>query len=211
MVNLSPTNIGNNDSGVRIGKYKEMALLGHLDVVRLLDRAVRRAALPISFTGGYHPGPRISPANALPLGATSSGEVIDFELTEAMDGALFKHKLEEQLPPEMPIFEVETITLPGPLCHPNSRKSRICHLGSALTLGFRLTSIRPFKPFPSSWDQHPSQSMANMAGPDAGGNRINGLRKPLSRARSNISICAIASLSLHFLAPLNPLAALGKQ
>lgn len=99
---------------VRIGKYKEMALLGHLDVVRLLDRAVRRAALPISFTGGYHPGPRISPANALSLGATSGGEVIDFELTEAMDCNLFKQRLEEQLPPEMPIYTVDAITLPAP-------------------------------------------------------------------------------------------------
>lgn len=99
---------------VRIGKYREMALLGHLDVVRLLDRVVRRAALPISFTGGYHPGPRISPANALSLGATSSGEVIDFELTESIDCQIFKQKLEEQLPPDMPIYTVEEVIMPAP-------------------------------------------------------------------------------------------------
>ena len=46
---------------VTLGKLGDMALIGHLDLARLLDRAVRRAALPISFTGGYHPGPRISP------------------------------------------------------------------------------------------------------------------------------------------------------
>jgi hypothetical protein len=70
---------------VWLGKLGELSLLGHLDLVRLFDRAVRRAALPIAFTGGYHPGPRISPANALPLGATSTGEIVDFELTQLVD------------------------------------------------------------------------------------------------------------------------------
>ncbi|MGD1907255.1 MAG: TIGR03960 family B12-binding radical SAM protein, partial [Leptolyngbyaceae cyanobacterium] len=70
---------------VTLGKTGDMALLGHLDLVRLLDRAVRRAALPIAFTGGYHPGPRIYPAKAQPIGAASSGELNDFELTTALE------------------------------------------------------------------------------------------------------------------------------
>ena len=45
------------------GKIEEMSLISHLDLVRLFDRSIRRAALPISFTGGYHPGPKISIAN----------------------------------------------------------------------------------------------------------------------------------------------------
>jgi len=53
--------------------------VSHLDLIRLFDRAVRRAALPVSFTGGFHPGPRISIAQALPLGVTSCGEIMDFE------------------------------------------------------------------------------------------------------------------------------------
>ena len=99
---------------VCVGKYGDMALLGHLDVVRLLDRAVRRAALPISFTGGYHPGPRISPANALSLGATSSGEIIDFELTQTMEPDEFKRCLAEQLPSEMPIADVVSVPISAP-------------------------------------------------------------------------------------------------
>ena len=43
---------------VTLGKLGSMALLGHLDLVRLFDRALRRAGLPIAFTGGFHPGPR---------------------------------------------------------------------------------------------------------------------------------------------------------
>ncbi len=96
---------------VTLGKQGDMALLGHLDLVRLLDRAVRRAALPIAFTGGYHPGPRISPANALPLGATSSGEVVDFELTETLEPDVFQQRLESQLPETLPIYQIVTVPL----------------------------------------------------------------------------------------------------
>ncbi len=99
---------------VWLGKLGELSLLGHLDLVRLFDRAVRRAALPIAFTGGYHPGPRISPANALPLGATSTGEIVDFELTQPLELAEFRERLAAQLPPDMPIYEVADVVLKDP-------------------------------------------------------------------------------------------------
>jgi radical SAM family uncharacterized protein/radical SAM-linked protein len=104
---------------VTVGKQGDLALISHLDVVRLLDRAVRRAAIPIAFTGGYHPGPRISPANALPLGATSSGEIVDFELAAGLEPETFRHRLAEQLPLEMPIVSVAEV----PLNHPSATKS----------------------------------------------------------------------------------------
>ncbi|MEL6381956.1 MAG: TIGR03960 family B12-binding radical SAM protein [Cyanobacteria bacterium J06626_18] len=103
---------------VRLGKLGEIALLSHLDLVRLFDRAIRRASIPIAFTGGYHPGPRISPANALPLGATSAGEIVDFELTQPMDLAEFQERFAAQLPPEMPIYEVSDV----PLSHASATK-----------------------------------------------------------------------------------------
>ncbi len=99
---------------IEVGKLGEMALIGHLDFARLMDRAVRRAALPIAFTGGFHPGPRISPANALPLGVTSTGELIDFELTEALDVDTFRAKLAAQLPEAVPIYDAKTISLQMP-------------------------------------------------------------------------------------------------
>ncbi len=99
---------------VWFGKHRQMALVGHLDLVRLFDRVVRRAGLPISYTGGFHPGPRISIANALPLGVTSNGEIVDFELTEIMPPAIFTEKLVAQLPPDIPIYQVEEIPLDAP-------------------------------------------------------------------------------------------------
>ncbi|MFG6104998.1 TIGR03960 family B12-binding radical SAM protein [Leptothoe sp. EHU-05/26/07-4] len=99
---------------VTLGKLGDMALIGHLDLARMLDRAVRRAALPISFTGGYHPGPRIAPANALSLGATSTGEVVDFELTEQMDRTDFRQRLQVQLSDSLPIYDVQEVDIKAP-------------------------------------------------------------------------------------------------
>ena len=94
---------------VRMGKQGEMALVSHLDLMRLFDRAIRRAALPIAFTGGFHPTPRIVLASALPLGITSSGEIVDFELTRAIDPETFRTQLAAQLPADLPIYEIETV------------------------------------------------------------------------------------------------------
>ncbi len=99
---------------ITVGKLGNMALIGHLDFARLMDRAVRRASLPIAFTGGFHPGPRISPANALPLGITSTGELIDFELTQRVAPAEFKARLQAQLPEDIPIYEVANVSVSSP-------------------------------------------------------------------------------------------------
>jgi len=96
---------------VRFSKEGEMRLVSHLDLMRLFDRAVRRANLPISYTGGYHPGPRISIANALSLGMSSSGEIVDFDMKETFHLDAFREKLGAQLPEGITINRVETVGL----------------------------------------------------------------------------------------------------
>ena len=106
----------NKEQKIRMwfGKVGEMGLISHLDLVRLFDRAIRRAALPISFTGGYHPGPRIAIANALSLGITSNGEIVDFELSDDIDPEEFRTRLAAQLPEKIPIYRVEDIDPKSP-------------------------------------------------------------------------------------------------
>jgi radical SAM family uncharacterized protein/radical SAM-linked protein len=99
---------------VWFGKQDDMALVSHLDLLRLFDRVVRRAGLPIAFTGGFHPNPRISVASALALGATSSGEIVDFELTEPMDVDTFRQHLVQQLPTDIPVYDVVQLNLKDP-------------------------------------------------------------------------------------------------
>lgn len=99
---------------VWFGKQGNLALISHLDLLRLFDRAIRRAAIPITFTGGFHPSPRIAPASALPLGTTSSGEIVDFDLTEVVDINEFQQKLAAQLPETLPLYRVEAIATQSP-------------------------------------------------------------------------------------------------
>jgi radical SAM-linked protein len=99
---------------VWFGKQGDMSLVSHLDMMRLFDRAMRRAGLPIAFTGGYHPSPRISVALALPLGATSSGEIVDFELTQRLDVDTFRQRLVQVLPSDIPIYDVVELDLKAP-------------------------------------------------------------------------------------------------
>lgn len=99
---------------VWFGKLGDMALVGHLDLMKVFDRAVRRAGLPLSFTGGYHPGPRISPANALPLGTTSTGEIADFDLADIMDLETFHRQLSACLPDNLPIYRVQSVAVNSP-------------------------------------------------------------------------------------------------
>lgn len=96
---------------VWFGKQGDMALVSHLDLMRLFDRVMRRASLPVAFTGGFHPNPRISLAAALALGATSSGEIVDFELTVPVEVDTFWEKLANELPTDIPIYHVAQLDL----------------------------------------------------------------------------------------------------
>jgi radical SAM family uncharacterized protein/radical SAM-linked protein len=96
------------------GKLGEMKLVSHLDLVRLFDRAVRRASLPVSFSGGFHPAPRIMIANALSLGYASTGEIIEFEMKTAVSPSEFQQRLAAELNEDMPLYSVEEIPLQSP-------------------------------------------------------------------------------------------------
>ena len=72
--------------------------VGHLDLARAWERALRRARLPLSYSQGYHPLPRIQFASALPLGFTGAAEIVDVYLDEEVGPAEFLLQLEPALP-----------------------------------------------------------------------------------------------------------------
>lgn len=100
---------------VRIEKRGALALASHLDMCRMLDRMVRRGKIAISFTGGFHPHPKIVNAAALPFGATSSGELIDFTLRESMEVGEFERRMQMLLPDGMNVMNVEEICVNSPV------------------------------------------------------------------------------------------------
>lgn len=77
----------------------------------MLDRALLRSSLPISFTNGFNQQPRVQPAQPLPLGMTSDAEIFDFEMVHSLDPADFQARLGEQLPSSFSIQEVRDVPL----------------------------------------------------------------------------------------------------
>lgn len=68
---------------VRFAKYGNLKFIGHLDVLRYFQKAVRRAELDIVYSQGYHPHQVMSFASPLGVGLTSDGEYMDLELRGA--------------------------------------------------------------------------------------------------------------------------------
>lgn len=66
---------------VRFAKYGAVKFVGHLDVLRYFQKAVRRAGLKIAYSQGFHPHQIMSFASPLGVGITSEGEYMDMELT----------------------------------------------------------------------------------------------------------------------------------
>jgi radical SAM-linked protein len=98
----------------RFSKSGSLALLSHLDLVRLMERALRRSGIPVSFTGGFHPLPRVQFALALPLGAEADGEWMDVELAEWQDPTWVRQRLQAQLPAEFALAAVKEVPVSGP-------------------------------------------------------------------------------------------------
>jgi radical SAM-linked protein len=95
----------------RITFTKQGALryTGHLDLHRLWERAMRRAELPISYSQGFHPQPKISIAAALPLGFASRGEVLDVRLNDEIPTEEIASRLKDNLPPDIQVTRVESV------------------------------------------------------------------------------------------------------
>jgi radical SAM-linked protein len=72
--------------------------VGHLDLARAWERAIRRAGLPLAYSQGFHPLPRIQFAAALPVGFTGAAEVMDIFLDEEVSAIELLARLEAALP-----------------------------------------------------------------------------------------------------------------
>lgn len=96
---------------VRITFTKQGALryIGHLDLHRVWERAMRRADLPISYSQGFHPQPKISLAAALPLGFSSRAEVLDVRLNEDIPTEEIFTRLKDNLPPDIKVTDVQSV------------------------------------------------------------------------------------------------------
>src|SRR5215216_1206995 len=96
---------------IRITFVKQGALryTGHLDLHRLWERAARRAELPLAYSQGFHPQPKMNMAAALPLGFSSRCEVMDMRLEQAIPLEDLSTRLNETLPLGLQVVDIEQV------------------------------------------------------------------------------------------------------
>jgi len=92
-------------------KGEELRYTGNLDMQKVWERTFRRANLHLAYSQGFHPQPRIHQACPLPLGFTSSGEILDFWLDFDETIPQIQEKLEKALQPGISIKEYQSIPL----------------------------------------------------------------------------------------------------
>ncbi len=95
-------------------KGPEVRWIGHLDVARFWERAIRRADLPLLYTHGYHPQPRIQFASALPVGFTGREEIMDIWISPPLPPEDVQKRLQAQCPPGFEVLHVQEVPLRAP-------------------------------------------------------------------------------------------------
>jgi radical SAM-linked protein len=100
---------------VRFGRGEEVKFISHLDIMRFWERAFRRARIPLAYSEGFTPHPRISLAAPLPVGVTSVAELMDVVLNGWMSPQVFVSNVTGQLTPGFAILDVTLVspTLPS--------------------------------------------------------------------------------------------------
>jgi radical SAM-linked protein len=91
---------------VRYAKRGRLRFTSHRDFSRAFERAVFRARLPMAYSSGFNPHPRISYAGAAPTGAASEAEYLELALAEVVDPAAVHAALDEAMPDGLDVVEV---------------------------------------------------------------------------------------------------------
>jgi radical SAM-linked protein len=99
---------------VRYAKRGRLRFSSTRDFQRALERALRRAAVPMAFSAGFHPHPKISYANAAPTGTASEAEYVEISVTHRVDPDSLREALDEALPVGLDVLQVVEAT-PGAL------------------------------------------------------------------------------------------------
>jgi radical SAM family uncharacterized protein/radical SAM-linked protein len=99
---------------VSYSKLDRARFIGHLELVDVFIRALRRAHIPVAYSQGHHPMPRLRFGPGLPLGVESTCETIDVDLVTALTPEQVQQRLEGCLPEGLTINHVEELSLRSP-------------------------------------------------------------------------------------------------
>ena len=107
MVQMILSDTAEPSYAVRLRFYKKgsLAFIAHLDLVRTLTKSISRAGIPVRYSEGFNPHPRLSFATAMSIGLESECEFLDIRLTKTVDPALLLQAFNESLTPELQATE----------------------------------------------------------------------------------------------------------
>jgi radical SAM-linked protein len=91
---------------LRYAKRGRLRFSSHRDFQRALERALRRADIPMAYSAGFSPHPKVSYANSAPTGVASEAEYVEIGVAQACDPAAVRDALDAALPPGLDVVEV---------------------------------------------------------------------------------------------------------
>ena len=91
---------------IRYAKRGKMRFASHLDVARAFERGVRRAGLPVAYSAGFTPHPKISYAGGAPTGVASEAEYLSLALTSREEAGAMRERLNAALPDGIDVIAV---------------------------------------------------------------------------------------------------------
>ena len=89
----------------------ELKFISHLNIMKLWERALRRAGIPLAYSQGFSPQPRLSIAAPLPLGVTSEAELMDVFLERRTSPHFFIKSVSSELPHGIDLSVVQEVGL----------------------------------------------------------------------------------------------------
>ena len=95
-------------------KEKEMRFISHLDLMRTFIRALRRSKIPVAYSGGFNPKPKLIFAAPLALGMEGKNEYFDLFLKEPREEKELQEALNGQLPPGLEVKKIKKAADPSP-------------------------------------------------------------------------------------------------
>ena len=97
---------------IRYAKRGRLRFASHRDFSRSFERALVRARIPMAYSSGFNPHPRISYAGAAPTGAASEAEYLEIGLAAVTDPDDVRRRLDESLPPGLDVLDA-VVAAPG--------------------------------------------------------------------------------------------------
>ncbi len=101
---------------IKFTKVGKVRFIGHLDLLKVFQRAINRAGIPVAYSNGFNPHQIIGFAIPLPLGMASVGEYVDIEMKEAIAPEEIVRKLNETMPEGIEIVSAREFTKDDKSC-----------------------------------------------------------------------------------------------